>query len=61
MILSQIMKFTPEQTVKGESYLPAITAISQEILNQPYRVPRKLSRKKRPVTLSDLAMVTVLK
>jgi hypothetical protein len=29
--------------------LPAISAISQEILNQPYRVPRKPGKKKHPV------------
>jgi hypothetical protein len=32
----------------GESNLPAITAISQEILNLGYRVPRKSGKKKDP-------------
>jgi hypothetical protein len=39
----------PAKNLKfGVSNLPAITTISQEILNQPYRVPRKWGGKKHP-------------
>ena len=48
MISCQKPEISPEQIFNGESNLPAITAISQEILNQPYRVPRKSGKIKHP-------------
>ena len=48
MISCQKHEISPQQIFNGESNLPTITAISQEILNQPYRVPRKSGKKKTP-------------
>jgi hypothetical protein len=48
MISCQKPEISPEKIFNGESNLPPITAISQEILNQPYRVPRKPGKKKHP-------------
>ena len=48
MISCQKPEISPEQIFNGESNLPVITAISQEIWNQPYCVPRKSGKKKHP-------------
>jgi hypothetical protein len=47
MISCQKPLISPEQIFNGVE-LAAITGISQEILNQPYRVPKKSGKKKHP-------------
>ena len=61
MISCQKHEISPEQIFNGESNLPAITAISQEILNQPYCVPRKSGKKKKPGLYAERAVVTAFR